>query len=513
MMAAQTLTWFARHELRLAWRDWAAMMAGGRTTRERAITVIVLVFVVALHGFAYAILEPVLRDGAKASVQTYVVLTASLLTTFSMMLSQAIEHVTRAFYARADLDLILSSPAPARHLFAVRMTAITATSAVMSALLLSPFVNMAALIDGPRWLSAYAVIAAMSAFSTAMALALAMLMFKTLGPKRTRAIAQVVAAIVGAALLIAIQAIAVVTYGNLSRLSVLTSPELLAAAPGFNSLVWIPARAMLGEAGAGLSLLAAAAALLFLSIHRYADRFAGQAVAAAGTAEATEENARRARPYRAMTTLQALRAKEWALLKRDPWLISQTLMQVLYLIPPALMLWRDMGTSSNAPVILAPVLVMAFGQLAGGLAWLAISGEDAHDLVATAPVSLEAMTRAKVEAVIAVIALGASPFLLGLALLSAPGALAAALGIAAASTAAIVIQLWFKSAAKRSQFRRRQAASKGATFTEAFSSIFWAGAAGFAASSAPFSMLGAGAFALLALFVLWLTYVIRPRGQ
>jgi ABC-2 type transport system permease protein len=29
---------------------------------------------------------------------------------------------------------------------------------------------------------------------------------------------------------------------------------------------------------------------------------------------------------------------------------------------------------------------MAAGQLAGGLAWLSISGEDAPDLVATAPI-------------------------------------------------------------------------------------------------------------------------------
>ena len=34
MNSTANLTWFARHELTLAWRDWAQMMAGGRTTRE-----------------------------------------------------------------------------------------------------------------------------------------------------------------------------------------------------------------------------------------------------------------------------------------------------------------------------------------------------------------------------------------------------------------------------------------------------------------------------------------------
>ena len=67
------------------------------------------------------------------------------------------------------------------------------------------------------------------------------------------------------------------------------------------------------------------------------------------------------------------------------WLVSQTLMQILYLLPPAFLLWRSFE-GSEALLVLVPVLVMAAGQLAGGLAWLAISGEDAPDLVASAPV-------------------------------------------------------------------------------------------------------------------------------
>ena len=49
------------------------------------------------------------------------------------------------------------------------------------------------------------------------------------------------------------------------------------------------------------------------------------------------------------------------------------------------MLWRSFADSSTAIVLITPVLVMAAGQLAGGLAWLTISGEDAADLVTTAP--------------------------------------------------------------------------------------------------------------------------------
>lgn len=510
MTRAQTLSWFARHELTLAWRDWAAMMAGGRTTRERAVTVIVLVFVLGLHWLAYAILKPVLANGLVADRSSLIILTATLLTTFSMMLSQALEHVTRAFYARADLDLILSSPAPSQHVFAIRIAALAATGALMTSLLAAPLINAAAVIDGPRWLSAYALIAASSAIATSVALAIAMGMFRLIGPKRTRLIAQIFAAVIGAALLIAMQVFAVLAYGNLSRTAVLQSPTITALAPDSDSLVWLPARALLGEWQIGLAILVAALCVLVLVTSRYAPIFASHAIAAAGSADRDDAivNARRARPFVKRKTAGALRYKEWMLLRRDPWLVSQTLMQLLYLLPPALLLWKDMGSDHATHIILTPVMVMAFGQLAGGLSWLALSGEDAGDLIATAPISHRAQLRAKVEAVLCVIAAGALPFVAAVALFSLWGAAIALAGIAIASASAILIQMWFKVAAKRTMFRRRQTASKAATFAEAFSSIFWAAAAGFAADASWFAVV----FVALALLTLGLTAAIRPRG-
>jgi ABC-2 type transport system permease protein len=337
-----------------------------------------------------------------------------------------------------------------------------------------------------------------------------MTMFRLIGPKRTRLIAQIFAAVIGAVLLIALQVFAVLAYGNLSRTAVLLSPEVTAMAPGADSLLWLPAQALLGEWHVALLLLAAAICLLILMTARYAPIFASHAIAAAGSTDRDDTivASRRLRPFVKRTMAGALRYKEWMLLGRDPWLVSQTLMQILYLLPPALLLWRDMGSDHATHVILTPVLVMAFGQLAGGLSWLALSGEDAADLIATAPLSERAQLRAKVEAVLAVIAAGALPFVASLAIFSVWGAVAAALGIAIASSSAILIQMWFKVSAKRTMFRRRQTASRAATFAEAFSSIFWAAAAGFAAYQSWFAI----AFVLLALLTLGLTALIRPRA-
>jgi ABC-2 type transport system permease protein len=173
------------------------------------------------------------------------------------------------------------------------------------------------------------------------------------------------------------------------------------------------------------------------------------------------------------------------------------LMQLLYLLPPAALLWRSFQSGSNAAIILVPVLIMAAGQLAGGLAWLTISGEDAPDLVLTAPVPPAQIWRAKIEAVMASIALVFFPFVLALLALSWSLGLIAAAGIALSAASAAAIQFWFRAQAKRSQFRRRHTSSRIATFSEAFSSITWAATGAVAAAG---SWL-AGIVALIAIAI------------
>src|SRR5581483_8858687 len=111
----------------------------------------------------------------------------------------------------------------------------------------------------------------------------------------------------------------------------------------------------------------------------------------------------------------------------------QSLMQLLYLIPPAIFLWQSYGGAQGALVVLAPVLVMAAGQLGGGLAWLAVSGEDAPDLIATAPVGERRVILAKIAAVLMAIMLVFAPFLLALAGRSLFIALMVMLGIGLAA--------------------------------------------------------------------------------
>ena len=182
-------------------------------------------------------------------------------------------------------------------------------------------------------------------------------------------------------------------------------------------------------------------------------------------------------------------------------------MQILYLLPPAVLLWRTFEAGGGALNLVVPVLVMAAGQLAGGLAWLSISGEDAPDLVATAPIPRAYVLRAKVEAVIVIIAAIFAPLVVVIAIVSPWHAAVTGAGIVIAAGCATAIQLWFRTQAKRSQFRRRQVSSRIATFAEAFSSIGWAATAALALA-AP---LAAAVSGLLTVGIMAVTWKISPR--
>jgi ABC-2 type transport system permease protein len=117
--------------------------------------------------------------------------------------------------------------------------------------------------------------------------------------------------------------------------------------------------------------------------------------------------------------------------------------------------------------------------------------------------------RAKIEAVLGAVAVVFAPLLAALAIASPWHALVAGGGIAIAAVAATAVQFWFRSQARRSQFRRRQVSSRFATFAEAFSSIGWAATAAVAALSLWLALIPA----VLSSVVLLGAWLMSPRSR
>ena len=470
-----TIGWFAQHEVRLAWRDWLSLMTAGSRRRARTVAIGFIVFAGFVHGLAYLMLTSSANFASSADARVLVVLTGTLVTAWSLMLSQALESVTRAFYARGDLELILSSPAAASRLFAVRIAAMAVTIVALALVLAGPFINVLVWLGGAHWLGGYVAIVALAMDAVAISVVLTVALFRAIGPRRTRVVAQIVAAVVGAAFAIGMQIAAIVSYGTMSRMAILRSAVLVRLAPDADSLVWWPARAVLGEPVALAALVTLSVAALAATIYMFAPRFGQFALAAASVSEGPARRSNRGRSrFRTVSPAQAMRHKEWTLLLRDPWLMSQTLMQLLYLLPAVFVLWRSFS-GGGMTALLVPVLIMAAGQLGGGLAWLAVSGEDAPELIATAPVPTAQILRAKTEAVLGGVAVVFGPLVVLLAVVSPIGGLVALGGVTVAAGSSTAIQYWFRTQARRSLFRRRQTSSRIATFAEALSSTLWAG--------------------------------------
>ena len=495
--------WLLRHELRLAMRDW--IRPGGEW--RAAITALVLM--AALHGFGWLVVQgasphrlgQIIDDPILALLVGF-----GVISIFGMLAAQSMEAVTRAFYVRGDLELILSSPASARRLFVVRMAAITLTTMWLAGFLVLPVIDMLAILRDARWLTSYGLLLAMAALAQTFSLVVTVALFKWLGPKRTRLVAQVIGALIGATTVIGTQVPAILQSGSLSRLSLLTHPENFAWLPTPTSLLWLPARAAFGDWTALAILLALAAGAWATAVHLFSRDFASMVVAAAGVAETTRSSRQRRGFRRRLSPSSVLRLKELQLILRDPWLVSQSLMQILYLVPPAILLWRNFGESAGQLALRVPVVVLAASHLAGGLAWLAISAEDAPDLIATAPITGFTVMRIKIEAVLIAVGAALAPFILALAI-AAPGLaliaiLYSAIGIASNCT----IQYLFRSQARRTQFRMRQRASRLATMCETLISISWAGAAGLTSAGT----LGAIAPAIFALGLLGVCWIFRP---
>ena len=147
-------------------------------------------------------------------------------------------------------------------------------------------------------------------------------------------------------------------------------------------------------------------------------------------------------------------AKELRLIARDPELITQVALRLVYLIPGAALIARGQR-GEPGPAIAAAAVAFA-GLLAASLAWIVVAAEDAPDLLAAAPRPPGDIARAKLVAAavipVALVAIAAAAVV--------PldvGSAAVTLGIGSAAAVSVALfQAWFGKPAPRSAFRRRQ---------------------------------------------------------
>ncbi|MDI9846839.1 hypothetical protein QM467_02065 [Rhodoblastus sp. 17X3] len=464
-----TLARLVRHDLAISWRRLCGFLRAKTTTR--ALIVLGLASAVlhlAAWPLALGLLALEARDGAVALDGLGFVIV------LPWLMSQGLTGATRALYSRGDLDLLLSAPLPPQKILASRALAVGIESFGAVGMFLLPVVNMAALLGGARWLAVYPALASAVLMATGASFAATLGLFRLLGPKRTRAATQVIATLVGAWFVICAQIFNFIPADSQKALR-----EALAhPAPGSwldpQGALWLPARAAAAEGRALALWVLLGCGAFVLAVRALGPAFARGALIAAGEgrARATTRDAR----FRCERA-GALRRKEWRLLARDPYLLSQILLQSLYTLPVALIIWKSLGPNGSVALSVAPALVAIAAQLSAALAFLAGSSEDAGDFVATAPVAPGEILRRKIEAIAVPVALLLALPLAGVAFAAPRIGLVTFLCAAAGAASTATLNFWKPLENRRGDLIKTHAQNKLVGLVEHGLSICWALAA------------------------------------
>lgn len=497
MPAPGSLPWLLRHDLRLAWRDFRA---GFGALGPRGLGGLILLVAAVMHAAVWGIAEDVGALAADPATRHQAFEVALPLSGFVLllMLAQTLNGATKLLYARGDLDLLLSAPVSPRLVLAGRALAVAIGAFASAAIFALPLADAGVLSGHVGMLALYPALASGALAVAALGLAATLALFRVVGPRRARLAAQVLATFVGAGFVIALQVRRLLP--NLLPFGPPAPDGWLAAA------LTLPVRAALGEAGplalwCGFGVLAFAGAVLLLG-----PVFARSVQATLGI-DAAPPGRRAARPGRgsafAAGPLPVLRRKEWRLIARDPWVVSQVLLQVLYMTPIVVLLWSNDGDPALA---IAPMVAVVTFQVASSLTWLGLSGEDAPDLLASSPATPGELRRGKLEA-IGSLTLGIVALPLAyLAWVSAAAALATAAIAALGLGSAVALQSWHGRPARRSAFAARHRESKIMAMIEMALSMLFGVAAALAVIGSPWA---AAPLALVAAVLAWL----RPRRR
>lgn len=470
--APGSFPWLLAHDLRLSRRRFSAAFSGMSSTVKMVVG---LHAVVVFHLLAWPVARWIGALEASESRTAFLMLMAGgLLFVLPWMIAQSLTSATRALYTRADLDLLLSSPVSARAVLASRAVVIVTETVGAVLLFLAPLVDMCALLGGAHWLAVYPTVIAGGFLAAALGISIAVGLFALVGPRRTRLISQIIATIIGAAFLLGLQGLTIVSPAVRANLVSVIETARPDTALNVASGLWLPVRAAMGDGPALLQWIVLGLAAFALAASTLGPRFAIAVVLAGnGGGEAPARPSDRT-ALRFRTGLgTAIHTKEWRLLLRDPWLSSQLALQIIYTLPIAVVLWRNQGPDGNVAMAVAPALVVIASQIAASLAWLAVSGEEARDFLMTAPVDAAVQERRKLEAIVLPIAaILALPFL-WLVWLS-PEIAGITLGYAVcAAISTAMLSLWHPVTGRRQDMMRRHSQSKLIGVMEHLFSLLW----------------------------------------
>ena len=282
---ASTL-WLLAHEMRLTWRGYRAGQSGKGGKSGKGVGALIGLAILLAFACVGGVFLALAVQGHEVPIHPLAVLIADLLCAvlLTLMLSQTLSASAEALYERGDLDLLFSSPIAPRKVLLVRSLGIATGVATIFMAFAAPILLPSILYGHPGWLGVFGVLIALALTATAVGLILAMALFALIGPRRTRTVAQVLAALVGAAFFLASQYRTLMGEAASESLYATMVREAMdgrLTPPPWASL---PLRAMIGEPLPLAGMLAVGIGLFWLATNALGRRFSDAAAAAQGAA-------------------------------------------------------------------------------------------------------------------------------------------------------------------------------------------------------------------------------------
>lgn len=440
-----SLGWLTLHELRATLRN-----AG----RSRAGQVVAALLLLGYTGLGI-VLGMMLADTPVHGGPTawLSVLVASLLV-FTFMTTQSLLASQRTLYEAGDLDLLFSAPLDPRTVVSAKLLGIAGGVTLTFSIFLLPVLLPIAVLGHPGLLGSVALLVALALTAACLGLGVTLMLARVGGPRAAKTVGQILAALAGASFFLVTQ---LFNRHDDSRQSgfILLFDAMRTHGYGSGTLSSLPGRAAFGEPLAVVPLLGGAM-LLFAATSWGMRHLFLQSYRAGGARPSTKRAARGGIARRFHRGLFAtIFAKELRLLLRDPALIFQMLLRIIYLAPILLVAFRDGRSLPIAPTLAFASVVVA-GQLVSSLAWLAASAEDAPDLLKVAPVGKDDLDVAKLLAAMALAAPLGALLPVAIAFHTIPGALVTLAFTAGCGGAVGYLEVAHAQPAPRSTFQRRQ---------------------------------------------------------
>ena len=447
-LAPGSFAWLAWHELRLAWR-------GRRRGGARQVLALVLLAGYLVAGLLVAVMLMGVPIDYRADIG--VAILAVSVVGLSFMTTQAILGSQQTLYESRDLDLMFTAPIDGRVVLLAKLAGIAGAIVLIYAGLLLPMAVPVAILGHPHLFGAIGLLVGLALTASAIGIAITLILARLAGPRAARTVGQVAAAVLGGALFLASQ----LSHGAPGRRSSFSVVFADMRAGGWGVTGWsgVPGHAAFGDPlsvaivlAIGITLFAGAGAVLRrLFLSGYQD--AGMRLSRARPTGKAGRRLFHAGIFRPVL------AKEWRLLRRDPGLVFQIILRLIYLIPLMLPALRvDHGLIAPG---LAFASVLVATQLVGSFAWLSVSGEDAPDLIAVAPINKEQVDVAKLAAALLMAAPIAAllPIVIATAGHSPLGALVSLVTTAIGGSIAGYIELKLGKPGPRAAFARRRRGS------------------------------------------------------